>query len=173
MAGRTTSAAFTLASPTMNSLRRRITRRFRDDDEDSDDYILDQQEQEELISKLRTENAQSDVQTVRAIQIVVVLSAIAHIFFLFTTAPALTLLVLLIHVNLLLHVHHVAQVSYQLTYALSLVAPTLCLFLGSPIAWWCVTPVVVFVVQSIQDGIDRGTESIAALEAMKYHALGA
>ncbi|SJL07728.1 uncharacterized protein ARMOST_11078 [Armillaria ostoyae] len=141
----------------MNSLRRRITRRFRDDDKDSDDYILDQQEQEELISKLRTENAQSDVQTVRAVQIVVVLSAIAHLFFLFTTAPALTLLVLLIH----------------LTYALSLVAPTLCLFLGSPAAWWCITPVVVFVVQSIQDGIDRGTESIAALEAMKYHALGA
>ncbi|KAK0504215.1 hypothetical protein EDD18DRAFT_491215 [Armillaria luteobubalina] len=157
----------------MNSLRRRTTRPFRDDDEDNDDYVLDQQEQEELISKLRIQNAQSDVQAIRAIQIVVVLSAIAHLLFLFTTAPALTLLVLLIHVNLLLHIHHVAQVSYPLTYALSLVAPTLRLFLGSPVAWWCVTPAVVFIVQSIQDGIDRGTESIAALEAMKYHALGA
>ncbi|KAK0464282.1 uncharacterized protein EV420DRAFT_1760335 [Desarmillaria tabescens] len=154
----------------MSSLRQRITRPFRDDD-DGDNHILDQQEQEELISKLRIENAQSDVQVIRATQVVVVLSAIAHFFFLFTTAPALTLLVLLIHVNLLLHIHHVAQVSYQLTYALSLVAPTLYLFLGSPVAWWCFTPVVVFIVQSIQDGIDRGTESIAALESMKYHAL--
>ncbi|KAK0487656.1 hypothetical protein IW261DRAFT_632773 [Armillaria novae-zelandiae] len=157
----------------MNSLRQRITRPFRDDDEDDDNHIPDQQEQEELINKLRTENAQSDVQAIRTIQIVVVLSAIAHLLLLFTPAPALTLLVLLIHVNLILHIHHVAQVSYPLTYALSLVAPTLCLFLGSPVAWWCVTPVIIFVVQSIQDGIDRGTESIAALEAMKYHALGA
>ncbi|KAK0202002.1 hypothetical protein DFS33DRAFT_1038454 [Desarmillaria ectypa] len=157
----------------MNSLRQRITRPFHDDDEDSDNHILDQQEQEELINRLRTENAQSDVQAVRVIQFIVVVSALAHLFFLFTTAPALTLLVLLIHVNLLLHIHHVAQVSYQLTYVLSLVAPTLCLFLGSPVAWWCVTPAVVFVVQSIQDGLDRGTESIAALESMKYHALGA
>ncbi|KAG7445761.1 uncharacterized protein BT62DRAFT_178470 [Guyanagaster necrorhizus] len=157
----------------MNSLRRRITRPFRDDDDDGDDYVLDQQEQEELISKLRAENAQSDIQAVRVIQVIVVLSAITHIFFLFTTAPALTVLVLLIHVNLLLHIHHAAQVSYQLTYALSLVAPTLCLFLGSPVAWWCLTPAVVFVVQSIQDGIDRGTESIVALESMKYHALSA
>lgn len=65
---------------------------------------------------------------------------------------------------------------YSTSYALALVAPTVCLFFGRSwltTAWWSITLVVVFTAQTMQDAIVSGNESISALEAMKYTAPGA
>jgi hypothetical protein len=100
---------------------------------------------------------------------------------------------LAIHLNLLLlfdptHVHFLLRrmqlgdnteinpLSYNLSYMLSLVAPTLCFFLWKPwltITWWSLTPAVIYAVQTVQQAITQGNESIAALEAMRYTAPGA
>ncbi len=81
---------------------------------------------------------------------------------------------LIVHLNLLLILrHHPQAFSFQLTYATAFVAPTLALFLGYSVAWWCLTPVVAFFIQNVLEGIDKGTENLAALEGMRYRALGA
>lgn len=67
-------------------------------------------------------------------------------------------------------------IPYSLCYALAAVAPTLCVFLGKrwqTIAWWCFTSAVIFIVQTVQQSIVRGNESISELEAMKYTSPGA
>lgn len=102
---------------------------------------------------------------------------------------AATLLSLAIHINLAalalsgdLQTHvqmgdlDIHPVPYQLLYIISAVAPTLSLFLRRPwqsTTWWSLTAAVVFLVHTVTQSIDRGNESIAELETMKYIAPGA
>ncbi|RDB17986.1 hypothetical protein Hypma_000746 [Hypsizygus marmoreus] len=66
--------------------------------------------------------------------------------------------------------------SFQLSYVLAAVAPTLSLFLRRPwqsTIWWTLTELVVFTVQTVMELINEGNESISELEAMRYVAPGA
>lgn len=66
-------------------------------------------------------------------------------------------------------------VPYQLLYIISAVAPTLSLFLRrswQSTAWWSLTIAMVFIVHTLTGSIERGNESIAELETMKYVAPG-
>ncbi|KAJ3502888.1 hypothetical protein NLJ89_g8685 [Agrocybe chaxingu] len=70
----------------------------------------------------------------------------------------------------------VNPLSYQSLYLLSAVAPTLSIYLGKPwqtSVWWCTTPAMVFIVQTVMDTIEQSNENIADLETMKYKAAGA
>ncbi|KAI0754993.1 hypothetical protein C8Q80DRAFT_1142322 [Daedaleopsis nitida] len=105
------------------AVRQRVPFRFSEDGED-DGRILDEQEQEEVIGRLRKENEDSNAAYHIALQIVIGLSFIIHVLFLFSGsklsplanvlpgppptaavpfATALTLLQLLIHLNLSLY----------------------------------------------------------------------
>lgn len=80
---------------------------------------------------------------------------------------------LLLHANLL---YQPAKLSYQSSYALACVAPTLCLFLGKSwkhVAWWSFTPVVMSITQMILDTVIQGQQYLESLEALKYTAPGA
>jgi len=66
--------------------------------------------------------------------------------------------------------------SYAVSYGLSAVVPVLCVLLGFPwqvIAWWCLTPAVIAVFQTVQSSISHGNTSISELEKLKYVARGA
>ncbi|KAH0586197.1 hypothetical protein H2248_007456 [Termitomyces sp. 'cryptogamus'] len=65
---------------------------------------------------------------------------------------------------------------YQLTYAVAAVPPTLSMFLRKSwqsTAWWGVTILVVFTVQTVTYSINKGNESISELESMRYVSRGA
>lgn len=65
---------------------------------------------------------------------------------------------------------------YRLSYALAAVAPTICVYLGRSwltLVWWSLTGALIYTIQTTQESISRGKESISALEAMKYAAPGA
>lgn len=71
---------------------------------------------------------------------------------------------------------YMRPLPFTFSYALALVAPTISFILGRSwltIAWWSITAVVIFAVQTVQESIQHGEESISALEAMKYTAPGA
>ncbi|KAK7469276.1 hypothetical protein VKT23_003760 [Stygiomarasmius scandens] len=199
----------------MDQLRRRVPFKFATEDNEDDHTVLDESEQEELIQRLREENAKLNRYYRLAIQIVVSVSAFLHLVYFFnpTEEPLLlfpsptrsqtpskplprpfTLLSLVVHFNLLLLVNSGAittsllqirlgdlhldlhPFSYSICYALALVAPTVCLFFGRSsltTIWWSITLGVVFAVQSVQESIVSGNESISALEALKYNAPGA
>jgi hypothetical protein len=100
-----------------------------------------------------------------------------------------TLLSLTIHVNLMAVAFSgdlptrlqfgdfdIRPFSYQLSYVIAAVAPTLSLFLRrswQSTTWWGLTVAVVFTVHMVAGSIDRGNASIAELETMKYIAPGA
>ncbi|KAF5369320.1 hypothetical protein D9758_002742 [Tetrapyrgos nigripes] len=105
-----------------------------------------------------------------------------------------TLLSLIVHCNLFLRVHlgaihnsglqmrigdfhlNLHPLPYSISYALALVAPTVCLFFGRSwltAAWWSVTLGIVFTAQTMQDAIISGNEGISALEKLRYTAPGA
>ncbi|KAF8964402.1 hypothetical protein BDZ97DRAFT_1660267 [Flammula alnicola] len=99
-----------------------------------------------------------------------------------------TVLSLFVHLNLALFFYsdeiriHLrlsetpTPLSYQLLYSLSAVAPTLSLFLLKPwqtTVWWCITPMVVLIVQVVMDALQQSIQGIADLENMKYTAPGA
>lgn len=103
-------------------------------------------------------------------------------------ATGFTLLALFIHLNLavLFHpdevrthlqlTHNPKPLSYGMLYVLSAVSPTLSVFLHLPwqvTAWWLFTSVIVFVVQSVMDTIESGTQGISELESMRYVSRGA
>ncbi|KAF8899728.1 hypothetical protein CPB85DRAFT_185760 [Mucidula mucida] len=136
----------------MDSLRRRVPFTIKDEDEEESDHVLDEQEQEELIQSLRTANAASDRKALILLYAILGMSFFAQL----VRFTPLTLMPLIVHLNLLLILrHHPQAFSFQLTYATAFVAPTLALFLGYSVAWWCLTP------------------NLAALEGMRYRALGA
>ena len=100
----------------------------------------------------------------------------------------LVLLTLLIHLNLSLYllpsrvrkygidIQLPSPLSFSLTYALSAVAPTLCLFIGhtwKTMLWWCIAPAMVYAVQVVKMSIYEANESISTLEGLKYRAPGA
>jgi hypothetical protein len=67
----------------------------------------------------------------------------------------------------------IKALSYPSTYALSTVAPALCIFLGRPwytVVWWFLTDAVVLLVQLVQASVSTGSQSIVELEKMKYRA---
>ncbi|KAJ3996912.1 hypothetical protein F5050DRAFT_1504323 [Lentinula boryana] len=66
--------------------------------------------------------------------------------------------------------------SPTLAYALSFVAPAVCLFLRRSwltVAWWSITVSVTYAVQLVLEAAAQGDEHIRSLEAMKYAAPGA
>ncbi|KAF7288503.1 hypothetical protein HMN09_01379300 [Mycena chlorophos] len=188
------------------SLRQRIP--FQDDEEDRSHstQVLDETEQEELIEDLRRENLQTSARAVVMLDGVLAFSTLLQVVYLLkqsrmsplfelfppsaTTslepipAPVLfTVLALLLHANLVLHLHPALTSSsslplplpYATTYALGCVAPTLGLFLAR--AWqttlWTSLPVlVVLLVQSVHDTLKEGDEALAELETLKYTAPG-
>ena len=100
----------------------------------------------------------------------------------------LVLLTFLIHLNLSLSllpprickygidIHLPSPLSFSLTYALSAVAPTLCLFIGhtwKTMLWWCITPAMVYTIQAVKISIYEARESISTLEGLKFRAPGA
>jgi hypothetical protein len=99
-----------------------------------------------------------------------VLSIILHI--------NLALLASLDHIKLRFRISHVQlhPLSYQLSYALSAVAPTLSLLLQRPwqsTVWWSMTGAVVFTTHSVMSAIEEGNKNVSELESMKYVAPGA
>ncbi|KAF9565745.1 hypothetical protein CPC08DRAFT_815238 [Agrocybe pediades] len=189
----------------MDTLRRRIPFKARDEDAIDDNEILDEQQQEELIDKLREENELVNKAYLVALKVVVGLSLLLQLATfrrnpLLTIYPlqgsqsaiplpaAFTLLSIFVHLNLLLLLFpeeipvlfqlssSINPLSFQLLYSVSAVAPTLCLFLQKPwqtFVWWCFTPVMVFIVQSVMEAIQESNQGIADLETMKYTAPGA
>ncbi|THV00817.1 hypothetical protein K435DRAFT_854344 [Dendrothele bispora CBS 962.96] len=201
----------------MDQLRRRVPFKLAAEDNEDQNTILDESEQEELVQRLREENAKLNRRFLLVTQAIVSLSALLHLIYLFspTEEPLLlffpspagtqtpskplprpfTLLSLAVHVNMLFLVNSgtttatsllqlrfgdlqfgLHPLSYSTSYALALVAPTVCLFLGRSwltMIWWSITLGIVFAVQSVQDSITSGNESISALDALKYNAPGA
>jgi len=88
-----------------------------------------------------------------------------------------TILSLFIHLNLAFSFSlETIKLPYQLMYSLSAVAPTLSLFLQKPwqtTVWWCVTPLVVYINQTVMDAFQETVQGISDLEQMKYTAPGA
>jgi hypothetical protein len=91
-------------------------------------------------------------------------------------------LAFLVHLNLALLLHplifnvKVCYLSHPVPLAVSAVAPVLCMILGKSwrtIAWWCITPTISILVQTIQGWIAHGNKSIVELESLKYVARGA
>ncbi|KAF9450584.1 hypothetical protein P691DRAFT_665001 [Macrolepiota fuliginosa MF-IS2] len=194
----------------MDTLRRRTTFKFSEQDE-GDDRILDEQEQDELIQNLRKQNEQSTNQQLIFVRILVLLSALLQFIHLLTPtktnplfvifpnetqlspptipfATGFTIISLLIHLNLaiLFHpddvrthlqlTHNPRPLSYGLLYALSAVSPTLSIFLQLPwqiTVWWLLTSIIVFVVQTVMDTVESGSQSVSELESMRYVARGA
>ena len=76
-------------------------------------------------------------------------------------------------------VHHqwnLRPFSYPVTYALSALAPAICVLLGrswQTVAWWSLTCAVTFVVQAVQHSVAQGNQSVLELEKLKYVAPGA
>ena len=93
--------------------------------------------------------------------------------------PAIfTILSLFIHLNLILLFSSggIRPLPYQLLYSLSAVAPTLSLCLQKPwqiTLWWCITPLMVYLNQTVMDAFQQSIQGIADLEQMKYTAPGA
>ncbi|RXW22502.1 hypothetical protein EST38_g3369 [Candolleomyces aberdarensis] len=108
----------------MENLRRRVPFKQSEDELEDQERILDEQEQETVVEKLRTANAHANTQYQFMIQVLLGLSMVAQIFYLFTpskrtplenifpvSSPSdsplplstiLTLIYIGVHVNLLL-----------------------------------------------------------------------
>ncbi|KIM43219.1 hypothetical protein M413DRAFT_26388 [Hebeloma cylindrosporum] len=180
----------------MDTLRRRIPFKLEGDSEEIyDNVVLDEQQQEEIIDRLRKENDVVNWRYSIALKIVVALSFISQLVS-FTNNPLLaiypirgpepsiplpgvfTILSLFIHLNLalLFSSGKIRPLPYQLLYTLSAVAPTLSLFLQKPwqiTVWWCITPLMVYLNQTVMDAFQQSIQGIADLEQMKYTAPGA
>jgi hypothetical protein len=68
------------------------------------------------------------------------------------------------------------SLSFWMLYCIAAVSPSLSLFLNKPwqtTIWWCITPFMVFIAQTVLDAIQSNVEGIAKLEAMRYSAPGA
>ncbi|KIY67358.1 hypothetical protein CYLTODRAFT_454545 [Cylindrobasidium torrendii FP15055 ss-10] len=177
----------------MERLRRRNPFQYQPDDTaDSEKRILDEQEQEDTISRLRAQNAESDRQALLILKLVLALSAIGHLIMLLRTSNILLFLPQLVHVNMYLIItQNTNAQSWTFTYTAAFLAPTLAFFhfggslasvdpsipdpIDHDIAWWAhlVTPMLVWLIRNSMDGIHKSTESIETLESMKYRALGA
>ncbi|KAG5636188.1 hypothetical protein H0H81_008894 [Sphagnurus paluster] len=184
----------------MENLRRRIP--FKSDDfEEDENHILDEQEQEAIIQKLRDTNRVSSKRYQAILQVIFGLSVVLNLFGATILPdiraksadiplPALfTLFNILVHLNLALiafrdnaRVRLVASeyalhpIPYQLSYAVTAVPPTLSMFLRrswQSTTWWGLTMGVVFTVQTVTKSIDEGNESISELESLRYVAPGA
>ncbi|KAH7922954.1 hypothetical protein BV22DRAFT_1016295 [Leucogyrophana mollusca] len=69
----------------MNSLRQRIPFKYPSDSSSTEEpLVLDEQEQDELIDKLRTRNSTSDRQHRLGLQLTIALSCILHLVYLFS-----------------------------------------------------------------------------------------
>ncbi|KAF8743733.1 hypothetical protein AX14_000704 [Amanita brunnescens Koide BX004] len=173
-------------------LRRRNPFSIPDDTSDDELGILDEQEQDELIHNLRTRANATNSQYIIAARLLLFLSAVLHLLNALTqnsqNQTFLVLLTLLIHLNLSLYllpsrvrkygidIQLPSPLSFSLTYALSAVAPTLCLFIGhtwKTMLWWCIAPAMVYAVQVVKMSIYEANESISTLEGLKYRAPGA
>ncbi|KIM89228.1 hypothetical protein PILCRDRAFT_813155 [Piloderma croceum F 1598] len=186
----------------MTSLRKRMTFKLESESPTEDNHVLDEQEQEDLISGLRDENLASNQQYLLVLQVTVALSCLLHLIFLVnptnpllvffsskqpdTPIPLLipfTLLAVLIHLDLGLLLYpdrsrltDIAPLSYLPLFGLSALSPFLSILLGRhwlTVAWWSVTGGVVWLAHSVQQWIDQGAQSILELEKMKYVAPGA
>ncbi|KAF5315495.1 hypothetical protein D9619_007175 [Psilocybe cf. subviscida] len=187
----------------MDTLRRRIPFKLADDNDDNNDnLILDEEQQDAVIESLRKENDIVNRWYSSALMLVVGLSCILHlltfqrnpllaIFPINSTQPSLplpaafTILSLFVHANLALFLdvkvrlsirETLTPLSYRFLYLLCAVAPTLSLFLNKPwqtTVWWCSTPLVVAMVQTVLDSVQQNIQGIADLETMKYSAPGA
>ncbi|KAH8825369.1 hypothetical protein DL96DRAFT_181229 [Flagelloscypha sp. PMI_526] len=175
----------------METVRRRVPFRFVEDEDGSDNEssILDDDQQEALVSKLRAENAQTNETYTRIVQAFIILST-----FLILSSPLnataqiipypsfFALIGLLSNVNLFLLItplfsNGLVPLAYPTNYMLSLVAPTLCLFVAdapwASVAWWSIPVVMVCISHIIQDAMETGSQSIEELEATKYFSPGA
>ncbi|KAG2066485.1 hypothetical protein BDR04DRAFT_1106678, partial [Suillus decipiens] len=164
--------------------------------ESHDTHILDDQEQSELIDDIKSLNATSNSQIRIALQITLALSFLLHIIYIFSgynsplivvfppagrqesplhSSPVLTLLAILLHANAALRTHprnlvlakrRVMPLSYNVTFGLSAISPTISILSGKTwqtTAWWCTTAFLTWIEQ----------ESISELERMKYISAGA
>ncbi|TFY83376.1 hypothetical protein EWM64_g640 [Hericium alpestre] len=146
----------------MTSLRQRIPFNFSNDSDGEDTHILDEQEQEELIQRLRAQNYDSNELYLRILSIAVALSCFLHLIYLanpdkgsplavlltpripaapLPLANAFALLHAAIHLNLMMMSYPGRPVSndiqplpYLVVYPAAAVAPVLCLFLGLGLA---------------------------------------
>ena len=67
-------------------------------------------------------------------------------------------------------------VSYRFLYSVSVLTPTICLYLQIPwktAIWWSYTPLLVFAVHKVMNTIEDVNTGIADLEAKKYRTPGA
>ncbi|KAJ6477398.1 hypothetical protein C8R47DRAFT_1140377 [Mycena vitilis] len=186
----------------MTTLRQRAGFPAADDDESSHRVVLDDVEQDELISDLRQQNTQATARALLLLDGVLVFSALLQLVYLLkdskaspllalfpAAAPepdppcptAFTLLGLALHANLALRLHPTPRVppplplSYSLSYALAAVAPSLSLFLArswQATAWAAIPALVVALIHSVHSTLKEGDEALAELETLKYRAPG-
>ncbi|KAF8903136.1 hypothetical protein CPB84DRAFT_1774955 [Gymnopilus junonius] len=169
----------------MDTLRRRIPFKIGEDEEESfENEVLDEQQQDE-------ENDMVNHKYTIAVTLVVGLSCILHLIS-FKYSPLLAIfpaiLALYVHLHLVFMffstdiqarfrlAEPVKFHSFQLLFLLSAVAPVLCLFLYKPwqtLLWWCLTPLVIFIAQTVTDAIQQNNQGISDLETLKYTAPGA
>ncbi|KZP33688.1 hypothetical protein FIBSPDRAFT_313104 [Athelia psychrophila] len=184
-------------------IRKRTTFKFASESEDAEDeqHILDEQEQDELIEKLKLQSRTQDKVYLYVIQAVIALSGFLHVIYLKShTNPllalfpisqadtplrptSLTILAIFIHLNLslLTYPNHLSPINitplpYVYLFGLCAVAPGLSLLLGRgwlTIAWWSVTGGVVWLAHTVHQTTQRREESIARLEGLRYVAPGA
>ncbi|CAL1712586.1 unnamed protein product [Somion occarium] len=200
------------------SIRQRIPFKFTEDTQDEDIHILDEQEQEELIQKLKEESDARNAQYRLLLQTVLGLSATLQLVYLlkshkeppiaalfpgslstpFTPIPILNLWItlnLFYHANLSLHLmpssHPIRQflqraqrsshrrfipLSYPILYVLSAIPVLLSFILETgpvDVAWWLITPTMIYFVHSAQKWIAQETDGIRNLENLRYDARGA
>ncbi|KAG2338466.1 hypothetical protein BDR05DRAFT_691229 [Suillus weaverae] len=145
----------------MDALRRRNPFKYSPEPSESHDtHILDEQEQSELIDKIKSLNATSNSQNRIALQITLALSFLLHIIYIFSDynsplgvvfppvgrpesplhlSPVLTLLAIILHANAALLTHprnlvlakrRITPLHYSVAFGLSAISPTISVLSG-------------------------------------------
>ncbi|KAI0057815.1 hypothetical protein BV25DRAFT_1830733 [Artomyces pyxidatus] len=182
----------------MAALRQRIPFTL-ESNEESETVILDEQEQEEVIENLRTQEDASNRQFRIIVRGIVGSSLCIHLWYLvrrinpfnafFTPVPPIpaaalfALIHIAVHANLLLlswptrsFMQDITPLSYPTLYAISGVAPLISFLAGrgaANVLWWSFALGALAFHHAVQLSISRGQAEIAQLETLRYNARGA
>ncbi|KAI9456154.1 hypothetical protein F5148DRAFT_1288051 [Russula earlei] len=184
-------------------LKKRSPFAFASEDNPSTDVtVLDDQEQEEVITSLNLENERSDRQIWLCLRIVMGCFAFLHALYLIRRVNPLSPFLsnaeptripfdipfALLHAATLLALAVPAQFgdhplgirilapNYMRVYVATAIAPTFCSLTGQGLpntAWWSFAVVAVALHQFFRSLILQGRENISRLQALKYNARGA
>ncbi|KAI9443084.1 hypothetical protein H4582DRAFT_1154573 [Lactarius indigo] len=185
----------------MPDVRKRTPFSFAGDSDDPlrDTTVLDDQEQEQVVQTLKTENDASDRQIWLLLRVVMGFFTFLHALYLFRRENPLNpflsyaeppripfdVLLALLHTAIVLSLvvfprldGHIqgTRTHYLRLYAAAAIAPIYCALTGQGLTnfvWWCFALTAVVLHHSFHTLIRQGEASISQLEGLKYDARGA